>query len=144
MCSLPVSVSTSCEHSKCNFETLKCLLMPESSGPAAKTHVFKTWLIWEITHSIETWRIHMRHDALIRDTKLWIDSRVYQYYCRDFLIPDMTHLRHDSFIRDMTHSDETWRMYLRHWNVYQCQSLAGLPQRIMYSRHDSVETWLIH
>ena len=63
-----------------------------------------------MSHSYETWLLHMRHDSFIWDTTPLFEN--------DSFIWDMTpsyetwllHMRHDSFIWDMPLPHETWRI----------------------------------
>jgi len=90
------------------------------------THSYETWLIHirhesfisDKTHSYETWLIHMRHDSFI-----WDMTHSYETW--------LIHIRHESFISDKTHSYETWLIHMRH-------------DSFVWDMTHSYETWLIH
>jgi len=96
------------------------------------THSCETWLIhvrydsfiWDMPHSYETWLIHMRHDSF-----MWDMIHLYET-C-------LIHMRHDSFIWDMTHSYETWL-------VHMCQTERSESQERLKATTHSYETWRIH
>jgi len=71
-----------------------------------------------MTHSYETWLIHMRHDSLI-----WDMTHSYVIW--------LIYMRHDSFIWDMTHSYETWLIHMWHDSI-----ICDMPHSYM--------TWHIH
>jgi len=79
-------------------------------------HSYETWhihmwhdsFIWDMTHSYETWLIHMRHDSLLWVVCACVCVCVWSRCLIRRLFIWLIHMRHDSFIRDMTHSYETW------------------------------------
>jgi len=85
----------------------------------------------DMTHSHETWLIHMRHGSFIWDMA--------------------HHMGNGSFIWDMTHSHETWLLHMRHdsliWDITH-----SYETRLIHMRHDSFTwdmthsyaTWLVH
>ena len=76
-----------------------------------------------MTHSYETWLIHMRHDSIISDMPHSYEA----WFIR---------MRHDSFIWVMTHSYETWPIHMRHDSSYETWFI------LMRQTH-SYEAWFI-
>jgi len=71
-----------------------------------------------MTHSYETWLIHMRHDSFI-----WDMTHSYETWLiriRYNLWPvRMIHMRRNSFVLDTTHLYETWLIHMRRWTIKQ-------------------------
>ena len=84
-----------------------------------------------MTHSYETWLIHMRHDSFIRDM-----THSYETW--------LIRMWHDSFICDVTHSYVKWPIHMKHdCNASMQDGRQGCIVVICDMTY-SYETWLIH
>jgi len=125
----------------------------------------------DMTHSFETWLIHVRHDSFMNGEQC-VYQRIHSkapcvdvthsYVWHDSFIRVtwLIHMRHDSFIRDVIHSCKTWLIPVRHdsfmWDmtgsyVAWCNDMRGNTQQdaallreffINWIR--SYETWLVN
>ena len=101
--------------------------------------------IWDMTHSCETWLIHMRHDSFI-----WDMTHSYETW--------LIHMRHDSLYVviqrsdarsvdiAMTHSYETWLIHVRHdsfiWAHSDVWSVDGWGRTVLHTTaRNTVTNW---
>jgi len=134
------------------------------------THSYETWLlhirrgsfIWDMTHSCATCDItHMPYwyetwlvlQDITRSYTIWLIDMHMRPNTRDLLIWDMTHsnetwlirMRHDSFIWNMTHSNETWLIRMRHGlSVYDTNNWYADAIWLPWLVSHTYQVWLTH
>ena len=94
------SQGSRCVHFEVNFVIYNMTFSSYTTWPF---HKWYDSFIWDMTHSHEAWRIHIRHISFT-----FTREPTYALWGHNF------HIQHVFFIWDMTHSYGTWLICMRH------------------------------
>jgi len=111
----------------------------QSNGVISKTwwHAFA---VRDVSHSYETWLIHMRHDSFTLDM-----THSYETWLICSRYDSLFRMRQNSFICDMTHSYETWRIQTDSYviQIVQTNGVTSKTWRNVVTKRDDMRVLVI-